>query len=175
MVLIKAHGTDAAGGPFVTSFACVMYQKVISADPEILTRNFLQEREIAGRKNGRASTRIAWITDTLLFRVPPLRALSRRRNRKSIRAPSGTTDVDAIRGKTARRRETNGHNDRTIQLLRAHRRRSPIIFICAKCPRGQHFHAVRHRQSVELTAILALLLHQRPSRSRKITMTEKTR
>lgn len=115
---------DASGGPFVTSFACVMYQKVISADPEILTRNFLpQERGITGWKNGRASTRIAWITDTLLFRVPPVRALSRR-NRKSIRAPSGTTDVDVIRGKTARRRETNGHNDRTIQLLRIHRRRS---------------------------------------------------
>lgn len=54
----------------VTSFARVMYQKVISANPEILTGNFLREgrpRKITGWKNGRASRRIARITDTIII------------------------------------------------------------------------------------------------------------
>lgn len=111
-------------GPSITSLARVMYQKVISA--RIL--KFLRETSSKKRRNYGMEkwtcpgAHRANCADTLLFHVPSLVHALSRRNRKSIRPPTGTTDVDVIRGKSAQRRETNGHNDRTIQLLRIHRR-----------------------------------------------------
>lgn len=111
---------DASREPSITSFARVMYQKVISANPEILTRNFLQERRNYRMEKWtclgahRVDLRIRYYSHAVCTRAKSAKS--------KINSSSGTTDV--IRGKTAQRRITNGHNDRTIQLLCIRRQRS---------------------------------------------------
>jgi len=87
-----AELNDASRGLSVTSFARVMYQKVISAEILKFLRETSRGGEITGWKNERVSMRIARIMDTFIIsrvaksaksKINPLALGDNRRGRDS--------------------------------------------------------------------------------------------
>jgi len=147
-----------------------MYQKAISADPEILIRNFLQEREITGWKNGRVSTCIAWITDTFTIARA---AFTRAKSAKSKINPDALGDNRRdLRGKLRKGGKqtdiTTGRSNYCVYTGGA-RLLADNFHLCQVSARATFSRCSTPTIHIELTAILAKLLHQRSrARSRKI-------